>query len=311
MRILITGGCGYIGSKLLQSVSELKGVEAIRILDNFSSGSRQALMNLPKGIKFEVVEGDILNNAIVSYAMQGIDIVIHLAGLVKTPMSFGDPNRLEQINHWGTQNLLEHALNNKVKQFIYTSSTAVYGPAMENKKEDEFRPFGHYANSIYNTEQSLFGYQKRGLPITILRLGTIYGVAPHMRFVSVINRLVHMAATKKMLTVFGQGQQVRPFIHVKDAVNAIFYAVSNKERLLGTALNVLENNYTINEIAQHIQKADPSVKLHFTDQDIRNHFSFLIKHDLFTEAGWKPEISLEAGIKEQLGHYNGFTRLML
>lgn len=308
-KILITGACGYVGSQLLQSLSALGNDFTVRILDNFTSGSKAALFNLPKGIRYELVEGDILNTAIVDLAMTGVDTVIHLAGLVKTPMSFGDSNQLEQINRWGTQNLLESALNKKVKQFIFTSSTAVYGPAMEDKDPTEFRPFGHYANSIYNAEKSVLAYMKRGLPATILRLGTVYGNAPVTRFVSVVNRLIHMAGTKKTLTVFGKGNQVRPFIHVKDVANSIFYAMENWEIVEGNAFNVIEENYTINEIATFIHQNDESIKIYYTDQDIRNHFSFLIKHDLLRDNGWEPQHLLKNAINDQLKNYVGFNKI--
>ncbi len=308
-KILITGACGYVGSQLLQSINSLGSDLTVRILDNFTSGSKAALLNLPKGVRYELIEGDILNTAILDLAMTGVDTVIHLAALVKTPMSFGDSNRLEQINHWGTQNLLEAALNKKVKQFIYTGSTAVYGPAMDGKDPTEFRPFGHYANSIFNAEKSVFAYMKRGLPATILRLGTVYGNAPVTRFVSVVNRLVHMAATKKTLTVFGKGNQVRPFIHVNDVANSIFYAMNNWEIVENKAFNVIEENYTINEIATFISKTDESIKIYYTDQDIRNHFSFLIKHDLLRENGWEPQHFLGTAISDQLANYVGFHKI--
>ncbi|MDA7612478.1 NAD(P)-dependent oxidoreductase [bacterium] len=305
-KILITGACGYLGSQLLRSIETMKGQVQIKILDNFSSGSYSALMNLPSNVSCELIEGDILNTALINYAMKNVDTVIHLAAIVRTPMGFGTSNALEQVNQWGTRNVLEAALTNKVNHFVYASATAVYGPEMEGKSCDEFRPFGHYANSLFKAEKSIKVYIQRGLPATVIRFGTLYGLAPIMRFTSAINRLVNMAGTKETLTIFGSGKQTRPFITVKDAVNAIIFCLDNSEKSIGKMFNAFEENYSINSIAAEIQKIKPEVKLHFTDQDIRNHFSFSIKQDLLQEIGWGPKHLLPEVIKEQINRYQGF-----
>ena len=305
-KILITGACGYVGSQLLQSCAYFgKGAE-IRILDNFSSGTYQALMNLPQDCSYELIEGDILNPAVVDYALNDVDIVIHLAAIVKTPMSFGDSTTLEQVNHWGTQNLLEAALTKKVNHFIHLSSTAVYGPTVAGKETHEFRPFGAYAHSKYNAEQTIQTYVERGLPVTMLRLGTVYGVAPVMRFDAVANRFVQLAATKKMLTIFGSGEQKRPLINVQDAIGSIFYCLENSDKTIGKSFNVIEDNFSIKTISEYITEHQQDTRLIYTDQDIRNHYSFEIIDNYLQALGWEPKHRLKESIFKQLDLYKGF-----
>ena len=127
--LLITGGCGYLGSQLLRDLGQGAGSDTtIRILDNLDQGRQTALMDLPAGPNYEFIEGDILDPATVNLALDGVETVIHLAAVVRTPLSFDNPAWLKQVNQWGTANLVEACLQNDVRRLVYTSSTAVYGP---------------------------------------------------------------------------------------------------------------------------------------------------------------------------------------
>src|SRR5690554_3662234 len=135
--LLVTGGCGYLGSQLIRTLAtalapaQPSGQPApltIRILDNLHSGQIRALMDLPDQAAYEFLEGDLLDPSALRYALRDVDAVIHLAAIVRTPLSFDNPAWLEQINHWGTAQLVEAALANGVRRVILTSTAAVYGP---------------------------------------------------------------------------------------------------------------------------------------------------------------------------------------
>ncbi len=310
-KILITGACGYIGSQLLDELKHFEEAALIRIYDNFSTGSYKALLELPSQHTFELIEGDILNPHALITVMKDVDIVIHLAAVVLTPMGLGSTKMAEQVNHWGTVNVLEAAIKNKVKHFIHASSTAVYGPMMEGKQKGEFRPFGAYANSKYHAEQTIKGYVDRGLDITILRIGTVYGLAKVTRFDAVINKFICTAGTKKMISVHGKGTQKRPSIHIKDAASAILYVLKNKEDLKNRSLDVVEKDYSVNNIAETIVEIFENIKLRYIDQDIRNHYSFVAEGKKLDEYGWSPTYNLAYAISKDIPQFNGFRKLKL
>ena len=118
--ILITGGAGYIGSKLIRDLANDEAFQdyVIRIYDNMQRETHTALLELPDSGRYEFIEGDILDNASVRRVMQGVEEVVHLAAIVRTPLSFGPGNWIEQVNHWGTANLVEIARSAQVKKYL-------------------------------------------------------------------------------------------------------------------------------------------------------------------------------------------------
>lgn len=303
--ILVTGACGYIGSQLLQSLASIETALTVRLLDNLSTGSYSALRNLPQHHSYEFIEGDILNPYLISKALEGVDVLVHLAAIVLTPMGLTNSRTIQQVNHWGTLTLFEEALKQKVGHVIHLSSTAVYGPKL-SPKELGFRPFGAYAQAKYETEKSLESLKSRGLNVTILRLATVYGQAPVTRYDAFINKLISMAATRKQITVHGSGDQTRPALHVKDASGAILFCLD--QIAVNQSLNVLEANYSVNEIADSIVADSESVKRQYIDQDIRSHYSFEVSTDLLSDLGWSPEQKLKDEIRKEMHLFTAFRR---
>ncbi|MBI2565799.1 MAG: SDR family oxidoreductase [Candidatus Schekmanbacteria bacterium] len=314
-RILVTGGCGYLGSLLIRELARLASGErlSIRVLDNMEFGSYRALMDLPDSADYEFFEGDILDPAAVRLALRGVESVIHLASLVGTPMGFENPTWTEQINHWGTARLVELCLVSGVHRFIYVSTYAVYGPGGPFDEDAACRPVGPYALSIRHAEESILAASPRGLQPTILRMGTLFGSAPAVRFQSVANRLAFLAGTGRPLTVFGQGEQKRPVIHVRDACAALVHVLSNDNVTRNRIFNVAAANASVIDLVDAIRQSNPDVQVRFTEQDVLTHLSFEVDGTMFRNVGrgWEPAYSISAGMRELLDHFRGFPSTSL
>ena len=312
--ILVTGGCGYLGSQLIRDLVHDTETEAItvRILDNLQSGRLQSLMELPEGGHYQFVEGDILDPSAIRYALQGVDAVVHLAAIVSTPMGFGhDPIWMEQVNRWGTARLVESCLEAGVGRFIYASSAAVYGPGGPFDEASVCRPVGPYAQSKQRGEESVRAAGERGLRATILRFGTLFGYAPAMRFQAVANRLAYLVGVGKPLTVYGDGKQKRPLIHVRDASDAIRFCLRNGELTENRILNVVGENASVLELIEAVRYSMPDVQVRYTEQDVLTHFSFEVDGSALTRLGWKPVFSIEAGMAEILSRFRNLYPLLL
>jgi len=307
-KILITGACGYLGSALLKSLDHLDANFEINILDNFSSGSYSSLLDLSGKHKHSLIESDIMNPYALKSALKGVDTVIHLAALVLTPMGLGRTRSAEQINHWGTVSLLEAALKAKVKHVIFTSTTAVFGPVRDNEPSTQFNPFGAYASSKYNAEKSVKTFIKRGLNTTILRLGTLYGLAPVTRYDSVVNKFIVNACTRNSINLHGTGNQTRPLLNISDAVGSIIHVLKNppKENHI---FNVFEKNYSIKEVVDKIVELKPEININFINQDFRNHYSFFIQSNIDTIPGFVFKSDMISTLKSAFNHFKHFDKI--
>jgi len=303
--ILITGGCGYLGSRLLQLLATdptLEGV-TLRILDNLQQRGHHALMALPPSGHYQFIEGDILDPATLRLAMEGVDCVIHLAAIVSTPVSFSNSTWMEQINHWGTARLVETCLTLGIPRLIYASTTAVYGPGGPFTETDPCRPIGPYAQSKLRGEETVMAATSRGLNTTLLRLATLYGYAPTMRFDAAANHLAYLAATGRSLTIKGTGGQRRPVVHVADAARAILLTLHQPEETSSRILNVVASSPSVHELVEAIRDNRPDTPIRYTEQDLLTHLSFEATNDELQALGWDPEITLPHGLAELIATF--------
>lgn len=309
MKVLVTGGCGYIGSQLLRDLPGwIEGdFHTVRVLDNLQGGRPEALMGLPDGTNYEFIEGDILDPSVQRAALRGIDAVLHLAAIVRTPLSFDDPNWVEQVNHWGTSHLLEDCLDAGVDHFLFASSAAVYGPGGPHSEGDICEPMGAYAQSKQKAEEAVRSAGRRGLSVTILRLGTVYGKAPVTRYEAVANRFAFLAGTGRPLTVYGDGSQKRPFIHVCDASRALCWALSKRGDISGHTVNAIEQNASVMDLVEAVEKSQSEVDIHRTEQDVRTHLSFELDAGKIRSLGWTSSRKLEEGLGELIGRLRSFS----
>ena len=288
MRILLTGGSGYLGSVLTRKL--LTNGHHVRILDNFLFG-KGSLKDIQDNKKLELVAGDIRDLSIVGKSLKNIDAVIHLASIVGTQSAELDSKVSTEINFMATRNIAELCKIYKIKQFIFASTCSVYGAQPDRliAENSEVDPMDSYGLSKFQSERAIL--QTYDYP-TILRLGTLFGASHRMRFDLAINLFIAQAMNKEKLTVFG-GEQWRPFLHVDDAAEAFSFAVENK--MEGT-YNVVWKNLTINQMAKDVKKLIPSqVKL---SKDIVDKRDYRVSGKKLERFGFKAKKDIAYAAKE-------------
>jgi len=307
--ILVTGGAGYLGSVLIR---ELVGnrddrVTAVRVLDNMQNGGHSALFDIPGDGTVQFVEGDLLDASTLRLSLSGVDAVVHLAALTHTPFSFENPTWLEQVNHWATANLVDRAVEAGVEKFILASTAAVYGPGGPFTEQDRCRPAGPYAQSKLNAERVVLESEARGMHPIVLRYGTLFGVAPRMRFDAVINRFCYLAGIGRPLTIYGTGGQRRPAMHVDDAARLIAELLLDTPLPPGTVLNAVTVNPSVEEVKDAIVAAKPDTRFRYTEQDILSYLSLEMDNSRLIDHGFEPRYDLISGVSEVLDRFTGFT----
>ena len=306
MRVLITGGCGYIGSQLIRDlgVDHSPVIQKVRILDNLDRQNIRALMDLTRDVPYEFIEGDVFDRSALALALEGMDAVVHLAGLARSPFSFDHPAALEQANHWGTMQVVESCLEMRVPRLVLPSTVAVYGPGGVHHENAPLRPLGTFARSKARADEGAFVAIDRGLQPTILRFGVIFGDAPCVRIDTVVNRLTYLAGVGRALTVFGSGTQVRPLLHVQDASGAIRFCLDNP-RTGSNVFNVVSENASVLDVVEALRCQRPDLRVRFTEQDILTHLSLEVSALAFKQTGWEPRRSLADGVGELLARFAG------
>lgn len=249
MKILVTGGAGFIGSHL---VEYFQGKAEVRVLDNLRSGFRHNLA----GCQHEFIEASILDRAAVRAAVRDVDYVFHLAALVSVPESMTQPIECNEINTVGTLIVLEEAAQAGVKKFILSSSAAVYGDNPVTPKTETLlaAPKSPYAITKLAAEfyGQMFAAEDR-LPTASLRYFNVFGPRqnPASQYAAAVPIFIERALKNLPLTIYGDGEQTRDFIFVQDIVAAnVFLATqSNATGVFNVAGG---QKITINELAQNI-----------------------------------------------------------
>ena len=246
MRILVTGGAGYLGSVLSRKLLD-KGYQ-VRLIDALWYG-KESIEDLIPNKNFELIQNDIRNLVVTVKALKDVDAVIHLASIVGMPASSIEPKSSEEINYLATKNIAELCQLHNISTYIFASTCSVYGSQPETliTEKSPTDPLDFYAKQKYLSERATGWLNKAP---TILRFGTLFGSSPRMRFDLVINRFIAQAIKEGKVTVFG-GSQYRPFLHVSDASDAIIFSL--EKNLTGT-YNVVSENLTIKQAAERISK---------------------------------------------------------
>lgn len=225
MRVLITGGAGFIGSHLAQAL--LARGAAVRILDNLSSGRRANL----DGLDVDLIVGDVADRDAVRAAVDGCDVIWHQAALVSVPLSIKDPQRTHASNVTGTFNVFDAARTAGIRRVVFASSAAVYGnrPGLPKRESDPVELLTPYAASKYMDESYAAAFNASyGMEIVALRYMNVFGPRqdPSSPYSGVLSIFCRAAVNGAPVTIFGDGEQTRDFVAVDDVVQANWLAAT-------------------------------------------------------------------------------------
>jgi len=249
MKILVTGGAGFIGKYLVNFL--IKEGNDVTIYDNFSnSEKKQTKLIVDERVK--IIEGNICKLKDLMNAIEDHEIVIHLAAKISVNESIKNPSETFQINIAGTKNVIVACEKNGIKKLIVASSAAVYGEGIKNEKMNEEsgkNPISPYGESKLKMEEELKNsILKNNIKIIILRFFNIYGIGQSPEYAGVITKFLRKIKNNESLNIFGDGMQTRDFISIQDVVNSINNAIKyNQSGIFNIASG---EEITIKKLAQ-------------------------------------------------------------
>jgi len=294
MKVLVTGGSGFIGSHVVDKLID-KGVD-VRVYDSVMPSFRKDI---------EFYQGSILDITALGFAMNGIDAVMHLAAVADVKDVYNEPYYSENINVRGTINILEAARKAGVKRMVYGSTTWVYSEASADKV-DETTPL-HAPSHLYTAtklagEYYCHSYSKLyGIEITILRYGIPYG--PRARDGAVIPIFVRKALQGEPLTIAGDGLQFRKFVYVEDLAEGNVLGLKSVTKNKTYNLDGKEK-VSIKQIAETIQKILGNVTIEYTPARPGDFSGKEVSSELAKkELGWEPKTSFEEGVRRYIKWY--------
>ncbi|MBP7088042.1 MAG: NAD-dependent epimerase/dehydratase family protein [Candidatus Omnitrophica bacterium] len=276
-KILVVGGAGYLGSILVRKLIA-EGFK-VKVLDILMYGM-QSIKELIGNKNFELIEGDMRNISTLVRVLNDVDAVVNLAAIVGDPACKNKPEAAIETNYLANKALAEACKYHQINRFIYSSSCSVYGFMEDDRLLDEkapLNPISLYARSKVQSEEGILALEDENFSPIILRMATLYGYSPRMRFDLVVNTMTKTAVVDKKIFVHGTGMQWRPFIHVEDAAYAYLQCLrAPLNKVKGEVFNVGadNNNYKIIDIAKIVNKCVPEADFIVEDKisDLRNYF---------------------------------------
>ena len=298
MKILVTGGAGFIGSHL---VEHFQGKAEVRVLDNLRTGYRRNL----NGFALELIEGSILDRDLVQRAVEGVDYVFHLAALISVPESMAKPRECVELNVTGLLNVLEAAANEGARKLVLASSAAIYGnnptvPKLETMAPEPRSPYaitkldGEYYNALYTTEGRL--------ETASLRFFNVFGPRqdPNSAYAAAVPIFIRKALAGEPITIYGDGEQTRDFIYVKDIVAALAFAATTPG-ITGVFNVGYGAGTTINDIARTIiAEAGSNSEIRYEPVRAGDVKHSLASVDRLHAAGFRPVSNLREGLAATL-----------
>ena len=305
MRVLITGGAGFIGSHIAEYFN---GKAEIRIFDNLRTGYKHNL----DGLDVDFIEGDICDRAAVKAAMQGVDYVFHLAAMVSVPESMFKPGECVDINVHGLLNVLEEAAAAGVKKLCFSTSAAIYGdnPVVPKLETMIPEPKSPYAITKLDGEYYCNMFTREGkLQTACLRYFNVFGPRqdPKSAYAAAIPIFTAKAVANEDITIYGDGEQTRDFIYVKDIVEAnVFMAMNDFTGVYNIAYG---KKITINDLVKEIVKVTNSkskvVHLDERPGDVKHSMAGV---DKLASTGFKPKHTFAEGMEKTIAFFQSKAR---
>ena len=305
-KVLVTGGAGFIGSHL--STALVAEGCAVIVLDNLSSGRLSNLDEIKDHISF--LQGDIRDQETVKKAAHGCDAIFHLAAVVSVPQTIRRPVDSAWVNELGTLIVLETARQNNVERVVFASSSAVYGDDPQLPKHEDMKPKPRSPYAVQKLSGEYYGRlysDLYGIQTTCLRLFNIYGPKqdPSSPYSGVISLFMTQAVLKRPPVIFGDGQQTRDFLYVKDVVKALILA-SRAANGGKAVLNVGSGNFiTIKQLWEMISRlSDYTAEAEYQQRRPGDILKSVASIERVKSAlGFEPDLSLEEGLEITLDWY--------
>lgn len=290
MNVMITGGCGYVGTILTQKLLDIGHkvvVVDIQWFGNYLSNHEN----------LTVIKEDTRNTEELN--LDGIQVIIHLANIANDPSVELNPHLSWEVNVLATMRLIDSAVRSSVKQFIFASSSSVYGvkEVPDVTENLELTPISEYNKTKMIAERVVLSY-KDDIITQIIRPATVCGYSPRMRLDLSVNMLTMQALTKDSIKVFG-GNQIRPNIHIQDLTDIYIYLIEKEEKIQGV-YNAGFENLSIMGIAKKITRFLPAK---ISVEDSNDPRSYHVNSDKLLSAGFKPKKTVDDSIKEIIEAY--------
>ena len=306
LRVLVTGGAGYIGSILSEHLLD-QGYQ-VTVLDSLIYSPQGTEFHLCANPDFDFIFGDVRDEKILKNAVDKADVIIPLAAIVGAPACDRDVLMSSSVNFDAVK--LINKLRSKDQLVIYPTTNSGYGTksgSVHCTEETPLEPISLYGQTKVDAEMDVLA-----TPNSItLRLATVFGMSPRMRLDLLVNAFVYAAVKDGYLTIFEKDFK-RNFVHVRDVADVFIHCIKNSKSMLGRPYNVgLDSaNLSKEELALRIKEYVPGFYLHFaefgTDPDKRN---YIVSSQRLREAGFEARRSLEDGIKELLKGYRMLKRM--
>ncbi len=304
MHVLVAGGAGYIGSVLTPML--LREGHTVTVLDRFFFGPTLAAAEREHGAKLRLVRSDI--RSFSPSVLQGVEAVLDVSGISNDPSCELEPDLTRSVNVDGGKRLAVHAREAGVRRFVYSSSCSVYGhgEGLGLVETSNRHPVSLYARAKVEVEDYVrnLGLESRGhFESCALRLATVFGLSPRMRFDLAINVMTKNAYVARRIMVDGGGRQWRPFVHVKDVARAFIAAMNAPgEKVTGEVFNVGSDssNVQILNLAFRVRDAIPGTEIVHapTDPDLRDYNVNFEK--IRRVLGYETTVTIDDGIREVL-----------
>jgi nucleoside-diphosphate-sugar epimerase len=298
MKILITGGAGYLGSVIVGKMLE-EGYEVV-VLDKLLF-NQTSLLQYTSNPKFKFIYGDVRNESILEKLCKEVDVIIPLAAIVGFPACAADPQLAKDVNFKQIINIVRFG---KDKKILYPNTNSGYGIAegqTECTEESPLTPISVYGQTKCDAENFL----RTSTNAIVFRLATVFGVSPRMRTDLLVNDFTYKAITDKYIVVFEKNFK-RNFIHVEDVASAFLFMLKNYDTYKGEVFNVglssanLNKQELLEKIQTHVKDFAISYNDYYEDPDKRD---YIVSNAKIEATGWYPEWDLDRGIKQLIQGY--------
>jgi dTDP-glucose 4,6-dehydratase len=309
VKLLVTGGAGFIGSNFVRHVMGKRADVEVVVLDKLTyAGNPENLAAVADDPRYSFMKGDICDESVVRKAMQGCDVVLNFAAETHVDRSIGDPGSFVQTDVYGAYVLLEAAKDQGVRRFVQISTDEVYGERMESPADEDspLMPRNPYAASKAGGDRLAFSYWATyGVPVVITRCSNNYG--PNQYPEKLIPLFVTNAIEDEPLPVYGTGRNVRDWIHVRDHAEALDAIVRADDSVHGEVYNVCaENALDVLDITARILKAlgkpDTLIR-HVKDRQGHDRRYWLTSRKLREQLGWELTYTFEEGVEDTVRWY--------